>query len=517
MAPPNEKLAESLEALKLLQDRGITAFKTTELSRTHRERLTNAGFLKEVVKGWYILTRSDEQRGDSTSWYASYWHFCERYLADRFGENYWISADQSLQIHSGNHAVPVQLIVRSPNGTNSNTPLPFGTSLFSMVSALPPAAEMVTVNGVRMFSLPSALIHCSPTMFTKNATDVRTALSMIKSSSEILRELLQGSHSKVAGRLAGAFRNIGQERMADEILKAMSSAMYDVRESDPFETPTLIPLAGREKSPYVNRIKLMWYEMREVVLKHFPKAPGLPTDHEKYMKEVEDLYVTDAYHSLSIEKYRVTPELIERVRTGAWDLQLNESDKKERNAMAARGYWQASQLVRKSIVKILKGENSGKVIDYDHGDWYLELFEPSVTAGILKTSDLAGYRNAQVYIGQSRHVPLSVDAVRDTMPVFFELLQAEKEPSVRAVLGHFIFVFIHPYMDGNGRMGRFFMNVMLASGGYPWTVIPVEERDTYMKALEKASVEMNIEDFAKYLSYLVSEGLKGSPVAKIKK
>jgi Fic family protein len=96
-------------------------------------------------------------------------------------------------------------------------------------------------------------------------------------------------------------------------------------------------------------------------------------------------------------------------------------------------------------------------------------------------------------------------------------LQTEKEASVRAVLGHFIFVYIHPYSDGNGRMGRFLMNVMLASGGYPWTVIPLDERETYMKALEKASVEQNIEEFAKFLSYLVSEGMKGTPVAKIKK
>ena len=30
---------------------------------------------------------------------------------------------------------------------------------------------------------------------------------------------------------------------------------------------------------------------------------------------------------------------------------------------------------------------------------------------------------------------------------------------------------------------------MLASGGYNWTVVPVERRKEYMKALEKASVE----------------------------
>jgi hypothetical protein len=33
----------------------------------------------------------------------------------------------------------------------------------------------------------------------------------------------------------------------------------------------------------------------------FPKAPGLPRNISAYMKRVEDAYVTDAYHSLSIE------------------------------------------------------------------------------------------------------------------------------------------------------------------------------------------------------------------------
>ena len=51
------------------------------------------------------------------------------------------------------------------------------------------------------------------------------------------------------------------------------------------------------------------------------------------------------------------------------------------------------------------------------------------------------------------------------MPVLFDFLEGEAEPAVRVVLGHFIFVYIRPYMDGNGRMGRFLMNVTMASGG----------------------------------------------------
>jgi hypothetical protein len=49
-------------------------------------------------------------------------------------------------------------------------------------------------------------------------------------------------------------------------------------------------------------------------------------------------------------------------------------------------------------------------------------------------------------------------------------------------------------------MARFLMNAMLASCGYPWTVGRVEDRDAYVKALDYASIDMNIEPFAKFIA-----------------
>jgi hypothetical protein len=501
MATPSEKLAQSLEELKKLQnEKGIAVVNAADLSRTHKERLVENGFLKEVIKGWYITVRPEEKQGDTTSWYMTFWYFASVYLHFRFGEDWCLSPDQSLALHSGNFTVPKQLLVRSPKAANNNIELLNGTSFFDLKLDIPEKTSRVTVDGIQAYSLVSGLIASGSDFFIRHPTDARTCLAMIKDASELLPILLDGGKSVVAGRLVGAFRNIGRDKIADDIFKTMKSVGYDVREDDPFNTKIPVLFTGRETSPYVNRIKIMWAQMRPKVIGIFPIAKGLPAEIDEYLRQVEEQYAEDAYNSLSIEGYRVTAELIEKVRGGNWNPDGNEEDKKEKNAMAARGYWQAFQAVKASIKIILEGKNAGTVADDDHGTWYRELFAPSVTAGILKASDLAGYRNDQVYIKGSMHTPPNKDAVRDAMPILFDLLKEESEPAVRAVLGHFIFVYIHPYMDGNGRIARFLMNVMLASGGYPWTVISVEKRDEYIAVLEKASGGQDITDFAKFIA-----------------
>ncbi len=515
MTSPHKKLAESLDALRALQGRGIVAIRSGNLTRTHRERLVKNGFLQEVMKGWYIPARPDQATGESTAWYASFWGFCAAYLHQRFGTNWSLSPEQSLLLHVGNMTVPRQLLVRSPKARNKITRLPHDTSLFDTRAALPAFGQIADQDGLRLFSVPAGLVRCGPGFFRQNPTDARAALAMVRHASDVLALLLEEGRTTVAGRLASAFRNIGRDHIANDIVKTMRTVDFNIRESDPFEDTVNLILPAREQSPHANRIRLMWQQMREPILKQFPAAPGRSSDIAAYLKAVDDIYVTDAYHSLSIEGYRVSPELIERVRSGEWNPDENADDRQNRNALAARGYWQAYQSVRESVRKVLEGDNPGAVGDDDHGDWYREMFGPSVMAGLLRSADLAGYRNEQVYIRRSMHVPPRHKAVLDCMQVFFELLREEPEPAVRVVLVHFVFVYIHPYMDGNGRMGRFLMNLMFAAGGYPWTVIPLEKRNDYMAALESASVEQDIAPFAMFLGKLVSENLSGKPAPQV--
>src|SRR5258708_8219311 len=202
---------------------------------------------------------------------------------------------------------------------------------------------------------------------------------MIRDASGFLRRLLEGGQTVIAGRLAGAFRNRGRDRTADDIVKTMTAAGYAVRENDPFTDKPSLVIGARETSPYVNRLRLLWQKMREPVIERFPKAPGPPRNIDAYLKRVNDAYVTDAYHSLSIEGYRVTPALIERVRSGTWNPEADEGDREQRSAMAARGYWQAFQAVQKSLGRILKGENPGELPAANHRPCYHQLSPPPVT------------------------------------------------------------------------------------------------------------------------------------------
>lgn len=512
MPSPQEKFANALQALKRLQDQGRIAMRSAELSRTDREILLRNGFLKPVLKGWYIGSRPDDRPGDTTSWFSSYWGFLADYCHDRFGNAWCLSAEQSIQLHIGNRTVPRQIIVRTPKGGNKPIVLLHETGLFDFRGKVPAPQEMETKDRLNIYALPSALVTATEVFFSRNPTDARAALAAIPNAAALLTKLLAGGHSTIAGRLCGAMRNVGRDNIADEIKRAMQAAGYDVVECDPFVDHVAWEIPSAIISPPAARLKLMWQTMK-ASMGSFPISPRSTERPKDYLRHVEEVYVRDAYHSLSIEGYQVSPELIERVRHGDWHPSSNESDRQQRDALAARGYFLAFEVVKRSLERVLGGCDAGVVVRQDHVEWYRELFAPLVAAGLLSAGSLAGYRNGRVFITGSRHLPVAGDSVAELMDTFFELLENERDSVAGIVLGHFAFVYIHPYFDGNGRMGRFLLNLMLAAGGYPWTIVPVSQRHEYLDSLESASVKQDIAPFTRFIARLVQSAMNGEEVA----
>jgi hypothetical protein len=249
MAIPPEKLAQSLDVLRNLQTaEGVGAIRARDLSRTHRERLLRNGFLQEVIKGWYIPSRPDEVKGESTAWYASFWRFCAVYLEARFGARWCLSPEQSLSLHAGNWTVPGQLAARSPRGQQGHqTPARHVSAGASHRAAGCGGPEgrgrpVAVLGGIGPDCVLAQLFFEQRDGYPR---DVAEDTGRLGSS----RPTLEGGHTVIAGRLAGAFRNIGRDRIADDIVKTMTAAGYAVRENDPFTDKPSLVIGPRETSP----------------------------------------------------------------------------------------------------------------------------------------------------------------------------------------------------------------------------------------------------------------------------
>jgi hypothetical protein len=494
-------LAAALRTLKRLQDKHHGVVEHTDLSDAQRTLLVDMGFLAPAMKGWYFCGNPADRDGESTIWYATYWAFIARYLSKRFDKRYCLNPEASLLLHTGNATIPAQVVAVVKEGSTQAVKLPANTSLFVYPDEKRVPKSRVEVRGLQVWPVAEALCLVGPQYFVNNAAEAEIALSLVRSATEVLTTLLaDGGKQAAASRLAGAFTFMKRPQEAKRILDSFAAADMPIKAVNPFEReePSLAP--SRERSPYVLRLQSMWARWRGAVIEAFPAPPGIGEDDSVYLAQVDERYVSDAYNSLSIEGYQVTDELIERVARGDWDPEGDPEHLKLKDTLAARGYYLTFEAVKKSIARLFSGDNAGDIADHDHHTWYAELFSPSVTAGILGAHQLAGYRTGPIFIRNSMHTPVPRDAILDCLEALFDLIRTEPHPAVRAVLGHHLFVFIHPYFDGNGRIGRFLMNVLLASGGYPWTVVRVKRRDEYMKALEQASVAGEIRPLAKFIA-----------------
>ena len=495
---PQRDLAEALRRAQAAAPSHI--LRSTQLPRRDRTLLQQRGFLVEIIKGWYALTTPQARPGDTTFWHLHFWAFVSAYLQARYGQRYCLSPEHSLDLWTAGTQTPKQLIVLTARGGVFTIKLPNDSSilLYPNRKGLPAATE--TKQGVQVMPLALALIRTTPSYFTRSATNAELALRMVRPE-ELSRALLAGEvNVSAASRIIGGLRHLGLDESAARLEADLLAAGLPIKPQNPFAEPARLPVGAVLQSPYAGRIEALWSQMRPDVLAHFPAPPRSRPDPSRYLRRVKEIYTHDAYHSLSIEGYQVTPELIQRIADGAWDPTANPQDQAQVNAMAAKGYHEAFQQVLHSVRDVLDGQSAAKVADRDLQNWYRALFSPSVQAGILPATALAGYRERRVFIRGSEHVPPATEAVPALMEALFGALAREASPAVRAVLGHFVFVFIHPYADGNGRIGRFLMNLMLASGGYHWAVIRVDRRQNYMAALEKASVQGEISDFAKFVA-----------------
>ncbi len=495
----NIAIAAALDRVKLqARLNGAQVINTDQISRPDRELLLATGWLQEIIRGWYILVRPDTATGDTAAWYANFWDFVRVYLQHRFGNEYCLAAESSMELHTANNRIPQQVIVIVKQGAGIQR-LMYETSLLMYAESKDFPEEIVIKNGIRVMSLEYALCKIAPSYFKHNACDAEIALRAVNNPANLSKIIIKYNLKAAAARIIGAYVFLQENKIAESVRQDILLGGILVHPVNPFEHIKPLLMHHRIQSPYAGRIIAMWASMREVILPYVQKMPKHKLNPQAYLQRLDDMYEFDAYNSLSIEGYQVNDLLINRVKNSLWDPTNNQDDANMRNALAAKGYYDAFTAVKNSIAQTFNGESAAKIIQDNLQPWYQKLFYPAVQAGIINATDLMGFRNDRVFIRNSRHSAPPKEALLDAMEAFFNCLNNETNYGVSAILGHYIFVFIHPYMDGNGRIARFIMNTLFAAGGYPWTVIKVQNRKAYIDALEIAHTTGDIAPFTKFV------------------
>ncbi len=507
----NKVLAKALSSLKKIQDREGNVFKSEKLDARSITILKENNYLFPIVKGWYCIQDPSTRVEDTTIWYINSWLFFSKYLSDRFGKNgYCLNPHDSLMLHTQKNIIPKQLTVIIKKGVSSSiTKLPDNMSLFAYEDKQGFPKNMDRKREVNVFRIEDVLCKSDTKSFTDNPLEMEIALKSIRDVSTLIESLITLKRMDTStARLCGAYTYLGREDDADNIRETYRALIgVKINPFNPFDAPKpIFDTTGIRRSPYASRVEEMWHKYAAKIKELDSITESKNIDPKRLLLELEKKYTQDAYHSLSIEGYRVTAELIEKIRDGSWNPAENSEDSETRDALAAKGYYEAFEALKIMVLDSLKSnERIEDNISDLQAKLYRKLFLPSVQANILEASDLIGYRNSAIYLRGSEHVPPPKEAVLDSMEKYFELMGKEKNILSKVILGHFIFGFIHPYIDGNGRISRFIMNALLISYGQPWIVITKDERGRYMNALEQASNHNNILPFTEFILEKISE------------
>ena len=232
-----------------------------------------------------------------------------------------------------------------------------------------------------------------------------------------------------------------------------------------------------------------------------PAIAALPTFPWRTLRaNAEQVKAYDTYHSTTMEGYRISREISDAIVRGEPLPGGPQNQETLQAAMAIQGYSVA-------FTEVLARAQRKVAVDTDLIlDLYEALFRPSVDTGITDSAALRGWRNSSVSLRGWRYVPPNPKKIRDLIGGLERFaVRKDLSPIARALLVHLEFVTIHPFMDGNGRLGRLLMNQVLLSAGLPWVTIRSDERVPFFKGVEQAQVDEDATSFIRFVWHLIQQ------------
>lgn len=305
----------------------------------------------------------------------------------------------------------------------------------------------------------------------------------------------------VLRRIAHLAEDVANQRLAD-VLSDVVRTNQEVRigrgqtgVGTELIVPPLVHVTPTTRRPWLDRLNLQidtfHEQLTEVMGRHAFESPSVTLP--QLIEQAREAKAHDVYHSTSIEGYRIRYEDVSVILGGSPRGALSETEVRDR--MAVLGYSHAFDWLLERIAR----ERGSLVLSTTLVLLYVDLFQPSVEAGIVDPESLRGWRTTPVFIRNTLYVPPAAEKIGDMMSTLTERLEGLPSSIVSAILGHLMLVTIHPFPDGNGRVGRFLMNALLLSSGWPWLTIREDDRRAYFAAIREAQLDGDARPFGVFI------------------
>ncbi len=470
-----------------------------------RDYLRKRRLLFKVSRGCWILKKPEDEIEEVFP--LLYWQSIEQILA----RHKWsLRGESALSVYVGNQAAQKRLTVKTKDKTNRTISLPldfeielrhdphFDDRLIRRQDIagrqIPVAVPELVLVDVNKFPLKEVSSFIAGTDFDRR---MLAAIYATSPKPIIFKRLIELAVQAKRPDLAENLKEIIKEYTHYQVVKKQKKEAKAAPEKPSVLSP-----------PWVIRQEQEAKELEDALNKGLKAKIARIEKHplSELLKQARDHKKYDTYHSTSLEGYRITPGDVDVLLSGRTpkDEKGEGADDIEqlKNRMAIVGYSEAFDFI---LARAKKDFERPHLTENHIKDTYSNLFKPSTDAGLVDYYSLTTYRSMPVYIRGTRYAPPSYEKLPELMASFVKIVNDVKNPVVRAILAHYFFVTIHPYLDGNGRTGRLLMNYFLISAGYSWVTIKNEQRGEYFEALAKAQLEEGILPFGEFILSILKD------------
>lgn len=473
--------------------------------RRQREFLKKAGYLFPVARGYWALKKPEDDAEEV--FLLIYWQAVEKVLSSY---TWSLRGPSALAVHNGAQAAQEHLMVRTKEKTNWKLTLPLG---FTVNLRYDSYFDERLINNVEVAgrSIP---VDIPELVFTELDKAKPKAVQSFVAGTKFDRLLIEAIYARkprpvVFNRLVALAKESGRSDLAADIKKIIETyTHYQLAKRETVKADEISSKPQLIHPPWVIRQEEQIKEFEAALEKELKAKIGRIKKRplKELLAQAREHKKYDTYHSTTLEGYQITPEQVEALLSGIISEEESGPDyfDKLRNRMAIVGYSEAFDFV---LEQVESDYEKPKISEQLVKETYAKLFKPSLDTKIVDLISLTTYRNIAAFIRGTNYIPPSWEKLSDLMFDYEQSIGAIKNPVIKAILAHYYFVAIHPYIDGNGRTARLLMNYTLLSAGYSWITIRADQRSEYFGALNKGTGDGGILPFGEFiLTMLKSAG-----------